>query len=159
MSIPRPQLGVSLKDSFDYLDSIGEYIESSVAQGSAIALTTATTANITSIVLTPGDWNVFGVVGLLPAASTSITTRSGGSSATSATLGALGSFFASPSAATVPGAVGQVHVIPTVRVQVAAGSSTTIYLVAQSTFTVSTMSAYGLISARRISAPQVIYES
>src|SRR5690349_16625741 len=39
---------------------IGEYIESEVLSGSAVSLTTNTAANITSISLTAGDWDVWG---------------------------------------------------------------------------------------------------
>lgn len=151
MSIPRVHLEQSLRQAYDYLDSIGEYTEAAVASGSAVALTTATAANITSISLTAGDWDVSGVVGFLPAGTTSITVMGGGSSATSATIGALGSAFAESQTATVPGAVGQIRVIPTVRLNVTA--TTTIYLVATATFTVSTLGGYGLISARRVSKP------
>ena len=151
MSIPRVHLEQSLRQAYDYLDTIGEYTESSVASGSAVALTSTTPANVTSISLTPGDYDVFGVIGYLPAASTSITFKTGGSSATSATLGALGAVFSLSQAAVVPGAVGQLSVIPTVRVNIT--ETTTIYLVAQATFSVSTLGAYGLIAARRISKP------
>ena len=148
MLVPRTHLEPSLKDLYDYLDAIGSNVTSSVASGSAVALTTATTANVTSITLTPGTWDISGVVGLLPAATTSITVRQGGANTTSATLGALGTKYVVTSAAVVPTAVGQEQPIPSHRVTVTV--NTTLYLVAQATFTVSTMGAYGIISARRV---------
>ena len=151
MSIPRVHLEQSLRQAYDYLDTIGEYTESSVASGSAVALTSTTAANVTSISLAAGDYEITGVVGYLPAASTSITYKTGGSSTTSATIGALGTSFALSQAAVVPGAVGQIHVIPSYRLSIT--ETTTVYLVAQATFTVSTLGAYGLISARLISKP------
>jgi hypothetical protein len=149
MAIPRTHLEPSLKDLYDYLDSVGSNLTSSVASGSAVALTTETPANVTSITLTPGTWDISGVVGYLPAASTSITVRQGGANTTSATLGALGTKYVVSSAAAVPTAVGQEHPIPTHRVTVTV--NTTLYLVAQATFTVSTLGAYGIISARLVS--------
>ncbi len=149
MSAPRTHLRPSLDNLYDYLDDVSESTTSSVASGSAVALTSTTAADVTSISLAAGDYEITGVVGYLPAASTSITYKTGGSSSTSATIGALGSSFALSQAAVVPGAVGQLHAIPAFRISLTA--TTTIYLVAQATFTVSTLGAYGLISARLIS--------
>lgn len=150
MAVPRTHLEPSLKDLYDYLDSVGSSISSAVASGSAVALTTATPANITSITLTPGTWDITGAVGFLPAASTSITARSGGASTTSATLSAtVGAKFVLASAAVVPGAVGQELSVPTHRVTVTA--NTTLYLVASATFTASTLGGYGVLSARLVS--------
>ncbi len=128
---------------------IGEYISSSVVIGSAVSLTTDTTANVTSIVLTPGDWDVSGVIGFVPAATTSITHMSGGSSETSATMGGLGKEFATTSQAYVPGVTNEIeYAVPTTRFSVAA--STTVYLTAHAIFTISTLGGYGIIGARRV---------
>lgn len=131
------------------LNSVGEYYESQLAQASAVSLTTATTANVTSITLPAGDWSIFGLIGFIPAASTSITVLGSGNSQTSATLDALGTSFAFTQAAVVPGAVAQLFPIPMDRVLLT--QPTTIYLVARSTFTVSTLGAFGVLSARRAS--------
>lgn len=132
---------------YENLDNLGQYVESQVAQGSAVALTTNTTANVTSITLPAGDWNIFGVVSFIPAASTSITVLNGGSSQTSATLDVLGTSFGFTQAAVVPTAVAQTFPIPMDRVVL--NQTTTIYLVARATFTVSTLGAFGVIGARR----------
>src|SRR5215472_14162674 len=42
--------------------NIGEYVTASLAQGSAVNLPGGTATNLTSISLTAGDWDVFGVV-------------------------------------------------------------------------------------------------
>lgn len=150
MAVPRTHLEPSLKDLYDYLDSVGSSVSSSVASGSAVALTSTTPANITSITLTPGTWDVTGAVGFLPAASTSITARAGGSSQTSATLNTtVGTKFVLASAAVVPGAVGQEFAVPSHRITVTA--NTTLYLVASATFSVSTLGGYGILSARLVS--------
>lgn len=150
MLVPRTHLQPTLNNLYNYLDSVGSYLSSSVASGSAVSLTSTTAANVTSIALTEGEWDVSGSVGFLPAASTSITALSGGSNTTTATIGVAGDAFISASAAVVPGAVGQVSPIPTTRYVVASGSTTVVYLVARATFTVSTLGGYGIIQARRV---------
>lgn len=128
----------------------GEYIESVVLTGSAVSLTTGTQTNVTSISLTAGDWDVSAVIYFLPTGTTSITRYAGGVSATSATLDANPGRFgdwASSTAFTTGGTT--LHTsIPPVRYSLA--STTSIFLVALSAFTVSTMGAYGIIRARRI---------
>jgi hypothetical protein len=147
MSFTPVALQVPLATLYDALNSVGDYQESIVASGSAVALTSNTVANVTSMSLPAGDWNIFGVLGFLPAASTSITQVTGGSSSTSATLDAMGTSFNMTSAAVVPGAVGQELPLPTARVVLTV--PTTIYLVARAVFSVSTMGAYGKLCARR----------
>ncbi|MEF1435483.1 hypothetical protein QWU86_11715, partial [Neisseria gonorrhoeae] len=66
--------------------SDGEFISSSVVVGSAVALTTNVTANVTSITLTAGDWDVAGTVSINPARSTTIAAVIAGISNTTATL-------------------------------------------------------------------------
>ena len=147
MAVPRNSLQVSLAQLYDSLDGFGEYQESIVASGSAVALTSNTPANVTSLTVPAGDWFVYGVVGLLPAASTSITNVNGGANTVSATLGGLGKKFAFTQAAVVPGAVGQEYDAPLFKLSVTV--PTIIYLVAQATFTVSTLGAYGILSVSR----------
>jgi hypothetical protein len=128
---------------------VGEYIESDIALGSAISLTTNVAANITSISLTAGDWDV-SAIGRIHSnnASTSFTNGIASISQVSATLNASdAASVATP--ATVPGngvnycALG----VPPTRITLSA--TTTVYLVSRSAFTVSTAQAYGKISARR----------
>lgn len=142
---------------------VGEYISSYLPPGSATALTTATAKTITSIQLTAGDWDVDGQVDLLPAATTSVTQMNASVSPTTNTLGSdagasvgFGSSYAAQptttinQAAAVPAAEVDVQVL-TNRIKVApADAPLTIYLVASATFTVSTMTAYGGIRARRV---------
>lgn len=146
MPVPRTHLEPSLKDLYDYLDSVGTTVSKTVLSGSPVSLSTTVPSNVTSITLTPGTWELSGVVGYLPAGTTSITVRSGGTSTTSATLGAVGSKFVMATPAVVPGAVGQEQLIPTTILTVVA--NTVVYLVASATFTVSTLGAYGSITAK-----------
>jgi len=127
---------------------IGEYISSTLAIGSAVSLTTATTANVTSISLTAGDWDVNGNIGFIAASGTLGTVQIVSISQTSATLPTSpngGAYareeIAFPATAT--------QIIPTGTMRISLASTTTVYLVAQATFSVSTMTAYGFIGARR----------
>src|SRR6266446_3454953 len=129
-------------------EAVGEYVSSTIATGASIALTTNTTANITSISLTAGDWDVSGAVDFTFGATTSYTNLVGSISTTSATLGAQDSKFDFETPAAVPTAgADSTFALPVVRLSL--GSTTTVFLVAQGTFTVSTLKAYGTIQARR----------
>jgi hypothetical protein len=130
--------------------SIGEYIESILAVGSATALTTATAKTVTSISLTAGDWDLTGVVYFSTAASTSVTNTIAGFSTTTNTLDTTAGRFAIHTfPALVPGNLtGMSETLPRYRFNVS--GTTTIYLIGYSTFTVSTNAAWGMISARRV---------
>lgn len=128
---------------------VGEVISASVAQGSAVALTTATPANITNVSLTAGDWDCRGAIQRVFTGTTSYTLLQGGISGTSATLptGPMG-LDVKANAATVPGqAIGPTSTMSLVRNLLAA--TTSVFLVVQDTFTASTDSAYGGIVCRR----------
>lgn len=126
---------------------IGEYVTASVASASPVSLSSTVPANVTSISLTAGDWDVSGSVGFKPDPTTAIVFMLGGVSTTSATNPDEGnrvlvSFKGNASDFNIENA------IPTVRVSIAA--TTTVYLVADAYFGASTMGAFGRISARRV---------
>lgn len=126
--------------------NLGEYKARVVASGSAVSLTTANTANVDSITLTAGDWDVTGIAKFSLTGATT-TDFKAGFSFTSATMGNDTMFIQKPfnfSGLTSTYADG----LPVVRISVA--SSTKVYFVAQSTFTLGTVSAYGNIRARRV---------
>jgi hypothetical protein len=128
---------------------VGEYVESIVTVGSAISLTSTVAANVTSISLTAGDWDVTGVTAFNPAGTTSITISRGSISTTSATIDTSpGRLAGHASEAQVPAGNASFYPLPVARLSLS--TATTVYLVATSTFTVSTLSAYGIISARRV---------
>ena len=137
---------------------LGTLVTSSVPVGSAVSLTTNTAANVTSITLTAGDWDISGVIDFNPAATTSVTNITTSVSLTSATVSGQtgGSGLGTDptmiwnQAASVPAAVMAMEV-PAVRLSIT--QTTTVYLVAKATFTVSTMAAYGTIRANRVGAP------
>ena len=140
--------GTTLTDSAN-AGSVGEYVTSTVLLGSAVALTTGVAINVTSISLTAGDWNVWGTVAFAPAGTTTVSAISGSISTTTGTMATVpggGSSFAL--ATTLTTGAAQSHPVGMTRISVAA--TTTVFLVAQSSFAVSTNASYGIINARRI---------
>lgn len=128
---------------------VGEIISSTVLVGSAVPISSATPTDITSISLTAGDWDVWGNVSFVPAAGTIPTIFQAWIFTTSATLptipngGAyteLRATFATAGPATIPAGFTRISI----------ASTTTVYLSCQTTFTVSTMTGYGFIGARRV---------
>src|SRR5690606_35307922 len=123
---------------------VGEYISSSIGVGSKISLTTATPANVTSISLTAGDWDISWCLLFETANTTSMTVIRGGLNTATATVGSSSqsaSQFTMQWAAFVPG-------ITTfqqngARSRQSLSGTTTIYLNAQSTFTINSMFVYG----------------
>jgi len=137
--------GTSTNDSAA-AGNVGEEIQSLVALGSAVGLTNVTPANITSISLTAGDWDVEGSVNFTMAAATFTQTEAGISS-TSATLPSDGSEVYSGLQGTTLTLKDSIT-LPRKRVSLA--STTTVYLVAQAAFSAGTVSGYGAITARRV---------
>lgn len=125
----------------------GEYISSSVAAGSAVSLTTATSVDVTTISLTRGDWDVFGSIYFAPAGGAVITAESGGISTTAATLPtAPAGGFSSVSGLTQAAGTAISLTLGITRISI--NTTTTVRLVAQASFS-STCGAYGIIQARR----------
>lgn len=122
--------------------SVGEFV---TATGTAVSLTTSTQANITSVSLTAGDWDVYGNVVYTPAGSTVLSQAAASVSSTSATL------MASPNQTlsnyNTAAGTGQTQAAPSVRFSLA--STTTVFLVGFAIFSTSTLTATGIIQARR----------
>lgn len=126
-------------------------ITATVASGSAVALTNATAANVTSISLPAGEWDVSGHVNFALTGATS-TLHQSGISLTSATLPAQAG-----GSGLGPDALTQFPLPTTVLtstysqkvgpVRVSLTAQTTVYLVAQSTFSVGSEAAYGSLFA------------
>lgn len=130
--------------------NIGEYISSIVVIGSAIALTSGNSTTVTSISLTAGDWDVAAGANFTLSGTTTFQTAAAGiaSSGNNVPL-------------TAPGVVaaigGGASAIPDNTIALAVGparfslaTTTTIFLSARADFGVSTMSAYGILRARRM---------
>lgn len=127
--------------------SVGEFLSATLTTGSAITLANDIQANVITLSLPPGDWECGGVISFKFAASTSYTAVAYGLSTVSISLLSDTSTgrFATPAA--VPGAMTITLPLPNVRFSLAV--TTTIYLVGYSLFSVSTLTAFGHIRARR----------
>jgi len=121
--------------------SIGEFITAS-----ASGVTANSAFNITSISLTAGDWDVSGAVQFIGASVTSASFLASGVSTTSATLGAFGQNNVLQFTMTSPSA----NHLPTPVWRLSISSTTTVFLVGGTTFTGGTMTANGIIRARRV---------
>lgn len=125
---------------------IGQQIISVIGSGSAVTLSNSVAANIASISVTAGVWDIVGYINYANAAitGTSVTISL---NTTSATLGTLGDtrldFPAVPIAASNLGLT-----LPPWRRLFS--TTTTVYLVAYAAFTAGTLQAYGKISAVRV---------
>ena len=128
---------------------VGEYISATVLSGSAVSASSGNPVDVTSISLTAGDWDVSGVVDYLPAAGTIPSQLIAWISTTSATLptrpnsGALSQLASSGLAASTTQA------LQTGQMRINVSSTTTVYLSTTVVFSVSTMTVYGFIGARR----------
>jgi hypothetical protein len=125
---------------------VGEVISSTIATGAATSLTSATAKNVTSISLTAGDWDVWGQITTKPSSTQTIvnfgiSTTTNTLPTPSATTGGLTQMSASFTSA---GAIS----LPIAQSQILLSATTTVYLVAQVTFS-GTNSAFGFIAARR----------
>ena len=124
---------------------VGEYVESVVLSGAAVSLSNATVANMTSVSLTAGDWDVY--ENLTYNISVGATIVGGGISTTSATLpdASVQSAYTNNAAATLGQGTG--ITLPMRRISIA--STTTVYATAYAYFAAGTVSVYGKLSARR----------
>lgn len=146
------QIGTGTNDDAPQ-GGVGEHVAATVAVGSAISLTTGASADVTSISLTAGDWDVTGFLGFKTAASTSVSRLIGSLSTASATLdtttgGAMISHWMAP---VVPGANDNAFRLGGLGpIRLSLASTATLYLVANAAFTASALAAYGHLRARRM---------
>lgn len=128
---------------------IGEYIVSNVVSGSAVSLTTGVSANVTSISLTAGDWDVRGMVYFNGAAGTTVANNFSSISQTTATLDQTNGRSHNSYGNNVAIFANNTLSAPIPPVRFSFSSTTTVFLVANLSFGVSTANAFGNISARR----------
>ena len=131
--------------------SVGEVITATVATGSSVSLTSVTSANVTSISLTAGDWDVWGCGCFTVGSTTTMGYLSVGINTTSATLplnnAGVTTRAGAGTNATIDVTVDSVLIVMPIRLNIS--STTTVYLVARAKFGTSTCKAYGTIYARR----------
>lgn len=146
-NIPGPVIGTTTNDNAA-AGNVGEIVTATVLSGAPVSLTSSVAANVTSINLTPGDWDVSGNCGYLPATATTTTAVLCAFNTVSATLPAAPNnggemIFKGAIAANLD----QLYQVGTMRVSISA--PTTVFLIEDAFFAVSTASAYGFIRARR----------
>ncbi|KAI3598733.1 hypothetical protein D8I24_5679 [Cupriavidus necator H850] len=124
--------------------SVGEFV---TATGTAVSLTSGASANVTSISLTAGDWDVQGNIVFNAAGSTVVSLVNAGVSTTSATLPAS-PFYSMFLGVNLAAGAAPSSMAPVQRISVA--STTTVYLVGTAVFSTSTCTATGFIRARRV---------
>lgn len=139
-----PIAGTSTNDNAQ-TGEIGEYKSSVIASGSAVSLTNNIAANITTLSLTAGDWDVWGTA--------DFSISSGASSLAGWVNTASASQPGSPNGATAAlttsiGAGTTGFATGIARVSVA--STTTVYLSAIASFSAGTAGAFGFLGARRV---------
>lgn len=141
-------LGVSTNNNASAGD-VGEYISSIVLSTSAVGISSGTAGNVTSVALTPGDWDVSGNVAFVAGASTTATVFSGGIGTASATLPISPANGAFAQIGVSVAAGGVEPCLPVGQTRLSLAGTSTAFLVAQATFALSTMGVYGFLSARR----------
>jgi hypothetical protein len=135
--------GTKIGDSAN-AGSDGEVLTSGSVTG--VSLTNSVPANIASIPLTAGDWNVFGASQIACPSGTGVTGAYGGISTSSATLGAVGTYWLWGSATAQTNPTWD-QALPTQPVNVTV--PTTVYLVGQASFGGGACTGGGILTARR----------
>ena len=125
---------------------MGEEQEQLVSSATPVSLTTATETNIASLVLQPGDYDVWGNAGFVIAGS-SCTQVAAGINTVSATLPSANKYTNYDNISIATGNPG--FCVPGYRVKVATATTTTVYLVGYAVFTGGTVGGFGAIYARR----------
>lgn len=129
---------------------VGQVIEATLLVGSAVSLTSGVAANITSISLTAGDWDVTGAV-WFAGTNTGYSGTTAGINTTSATLPTVP---ATTTSITIIGPAGSMSgtgstYAPLKPCRISVSGTTTVYLIARQAFSGGTGTAYGNIWARR----------
>jgi len=142
----RPMTLQNAADYFGTIAATGGFLESEILIASAVSLTTNVAADVTSITLTPGTWEVSANYALDPGGGTTSTAFAAWINNAATTIPTRPNKGAYIQHAGLPYNVG---FIGTRTFTVAV--NTPVYLGVYVTFAVSTLKAYGYICARRIS--------
>jgi len=127
---------------------VGEYM-SSIVSSPGVTLTNNVAANVTTLALTAGDWDVDGELWVAATGTGSLVNIVGGLTTTSATPPGAPADNAGRTGVMVNGTA-PVTVIDTVGpIRLSLAATTTVYLVAQAGFGATACTAYGKLRARR----------
>jgi len=129
--------------------NVGEYIQSVVLTGSAVSLTSTVAKTVTSISLPAGDWDVSGNVSYNTAATTAVTNVGAYLSGTTNTIDVTPGKASLLYFGEIVPTSGLTYAIPVGPYRLSLAATTTVYLIALGTFTVSTLTAFGALHARR----------
>ena len=127
---------------------VGEYLESIVPVGSAISLVNNVQAQITQLLLSPGDWDIYGGGAIFTDAATTLTlaylglSDNGTSINLYAASGAIWPSWTPGIVATIPCSGTPMRISQTVN--------KTVWLMALGQFSAGTLKAFGELSARRV---------
>ncbi len=147
---PGQLAGTATNDSAG-AGNVGELKFSTISSGSPVSLTNTTSANITSISLTPGDWDVSGSAVFTGNSSTTVTVLACSMGTTTGTLNQNPGQFSQQGYSNFAlfGASAAVTCdFGPYRVSLSA--TTTYYMVALADFTTSTAAVFGHFRARRV---------
>lgn len=127
--------------------SVGEYVTNTTT-GTSLPVNTG--ASVASISLTAGDWDVEGIIQTVPAGTTTQSLVATGISTSSTAFQVLSGSFLNIQELAVSVSAGLNIALATPRTRISLSSTTTIYLVAQVNYAVSTLTCNGFIRARRV---------
>lgn len=140
--------------------NVGELIAARVGSGAAVSLTSATLKNVTTITLTPGEWDVSAEGCFLATAAGTTFNNIGvgigiSNSAFAAEAGASGlgpdpTEFIRITGSSTPSGTYAAHGVGPVWARVATGATLPLYLNVIATITAGTVSVFGGIRARRV---------
>jgi hypothetical protein len=127
--------------------NVGEFVTANVAQGSPVSISSASAKTVVPMSLSAGDWDVWGMIGIVPAAGTTVSLIEAGISKTTNTLPAA----TDPSylAFDLTFTTAAVQQMPVGQTRISLAVTTTVFLVIDCTFAVSTNTAFGTLAARR----------
>jgi hypothetical protein len=129
--------------------NLGEFVSATIATGSAVPLTSSTIANVTSISLTAGDWDVWFSGYFNAAASTTLTSLQMSMSSANNTMDLTAGKFGSLGNQSTNAGGNPISVSGGVFRFSLAGT-TSVFLNALSVFGTSTNAAWGTLQARRV---------
>lgn len=130
--------------------NVGEIVPSTVLLGSAVVLSTGVPANVTSISLTAGDWDVWAEGAFDGPGTTNVTGMRVSVSTTTGTEVTTAGNFASVTGAGTSTFSTFDATLTAGPVRESLSGTTTVFMVARCNFTVSACNAYGVLRARRV---------